>query len=56
MDVLLVDSGSAALANAVRASLAGASVHTLFNTHYHADQTGGNVAVRHGGRRASTPM
>jgi cyclase len=41
--VLLVDSGSAALAKAVRASLAGASVHTLFNTHYHADQTGGNV-------------
>jgi glyoxylase-like metal-dependent hydrolase (beta-lactamase superfamily II) len=41
--VLLVDSGSAALANSVRASLAGASVHTLFNTHYHADQTGGNV-------------
>ena len=22
---------------------AGANVHTLFNTHYHADQTGGNV-------------
>jgi cyclase len=41
--VLLVDSGSAALAGSVRASLAGASVHTLFNTHYHADQTGGNV-------------
>jgi len=41
--VLLVDSGSAALAKAVRASLAGAGVHTLFNTHYHADQTGGNV-------------
>ena len=41
--VLLVDGGSAALASAVRASLAGASVHALFNTHYHADQTGGNV-------------
>ena len=41
--VLLVDAGSAALATAVRAHLAGASVHTLFNTHYHADQTGGNV-------------
>ncbi len=40
--VFLVDSGSAALAGSVRASLAGANVHTLFNTHYHADQTGGN--------------
>ncbi len=40
---VLVDSGSAALAPAVRASLAGARVHTLFNTHYHADQTGGNA-------------
>ena len=42
-EILLVDSGSAALAGAVRASLAGASVRTLFNTHYHADQTGGNA-------------
>jgi cyclase len=41
--LLLVDSGSAEFAGAVRVSLAGASVHTLFNTHYHADQTGGNV-------------
>jgi cyclase len=41
--VLLVDSGSAPLAGGVRKSLAGAKVHTLFNTHYHADQTGGNV-------------
>jgi cyclase len=40
--VLLVDSGSSAMAHAVRASLAGSSVHTLFNTHYHADQTGAN--------------
>ena len=40
--VLLVDSGSAPLASAVRASLAGAHVHTVFNTHYHSDQTGGN--------------
>ena len=40
--ILLVDSGSSASAHAVRASLGGASVHTLFNTHYHADQTGGN--------------
>jgi cyclase len=41
--VLLVDSGSSALARSVRASLAGAKVGTLINTHYHADQTGGNA-------------
>ena len=39
----LVDSGAAEAAHAVRASLGGAKVHTLFNTHYHADQTGGNA-------------
>ena len=27
----------------MKKSLAGARVHTLFNTHYHADQTGGNA-------------
>ena len=41
--VVLVDSGSAAMSRAVRASLGGARVHTLFNTHYHAEQTGGNA-------------
>ena len=41
--VVLVDSGSQAMAKAVRASLGGARVHALFNTHYHADQTGGNA-------------
>ena len=41
--VVLVDSGSSALAPSVRKSLAGAKVHTLFNTHYHTDQTGGNA-------------
>jgi cyclase len=41
--VLLVDSGSAAQAPAVRASLAGTRVRRLFNTHHHADQTGGNA-------------
>ena len=41
--MLLVDSGTAELARAVKASLGGARVHTLFNTHYHADQTGGNA-------------
>lgn len=40
--VVLVDSGSAALAGSVRKSLSGAKVRTLLNTHYHADQTGGN--------------
>ena len=41
--VVLVDSGSTQLAPAVQKSLAGARVRTLFNTHYHADQTGGNA-------------
>lgn len=41
--VLLVDSGSLVQAAGVQKSLAGARVHTLFNTHYHADQTGGNA-------------
>ncbi len=41
--IVLVDGGSSALGHAVRASLAGARVRTLFNTHYHAEQTGGNV-------------
>ena len=40
--VVLVDSGSADAAGAVRKSLGSAKVRTLFNTHYHADQTGGN--------------
>jgi cyclase len=40
---LLVDSGSAELARSVQASLEGGRVHTLFNTHYHPDQTGGNA-------------
>jgi cyclase len=40
--IVLVDSGSAAFAQGVRASLGGSRVRTLFNTHYHADQTGGN--------------
>ena len=35
--LLLVDSGSAQAAAALRKSLGGARAHTLFNTHYHAD-------------------
>jgi cyclase len=38
---VLVDSGSADLAAAVKATLDGKVAH-LFNTHYHRDQTGGN--------------
>lgn len=41
--LLLVDSGSLERAPALQKQLAGASVHTLINTHYHADQTGGNA-------------
>lgn len=41
--VVLVDGGSSALAKSVQLSLAGAKVRTLFNTHYHTDQTGGNA-------------
>lgn len=41
--VLIVDAGSAELATSVQKTLAGAQVRTLFNTHYHADQTGGNA-------------
>lgn len=41
--ILLVDSGAVELANAVQTALAGKRVHTLFNTHHHADQTGGNT-------------
>jgi glyoxylase-like metal-dependent hydrolase (beta-lactamase superfamily II) len=41
--LVLVDSGSASLAPAVSKALAGSRVRTLINTHYHADQTGGNA-------------
>jgi cyclase len=40
---VLVDSGSSALAKAVKARLGAAKVSTLINTHYHAEQTGGNA-------------
>jgi cyclase len=49
--VVLVDSGSLALAPSVQKSLAGARVRTLFNTHYHADQTGGNALFAKAGAR-----
>lgn len=41
--IVLVDSGSAELAGSVKATLDGAKVTTLFNTHYHPDQSGGNA-------------
>jgi cyclase len=41
--LVLVDSGSAAMAKALRSSLGVTRVHTLFNTHYHAEETGGNA-------------
>lgn len=41
--VLLVDSGAPQAFRAVQKGLGGAAVRTLFNTHYHADQTGGNA-------------
>ncbi len=41
--LVLVDSGSADHAPALMKSLAGERVRTLINTHYHADQTGGNA-------------
>jgi len=41
--LVLVDSGSAELARALRATLGSTPVRTLINTHYHTDQTGGNA-------------
>jgi len=41
--VVLVDSGAADHARALKSSLGSAKVPVLFNTHYHADQTGGNA-------------
>lgn len=41
--IFLVDSGSAEFAPTVQKSIGSAKVRTLFNTHYHSDQTGGNA-------------
>jgi cyclase len=41
-EVVLVDSGALKSGEHVRAALAGGKVLTLFNTHYHLDQTGNN--------------
>ena len=53
--VVLVDSGPASSANQVMEALrnfaAGAKVQTLFNTHYHTDQTGNNEAFAAAGAK-----
>ncbi len=49
--VLLVDTGAAELTPLLQAELDGAAVHTVINTHYHRDQTGGNA---HFGRAGAT--
>ena len=41
--LLLIDSGAAASARSLRQTLGASPVRTLFNTHYHSDQTGGNA-------------
>ncbi len=41
--IVLVDTGAADHVAAVRRQLGGTAVSTLFNTHYHQDQTGGNA-------------
>jgi cyclase len=49
---VLVDSGAAAATAALQAGLqqlGGKPVSTVFNTHYHADQTGGNATFAAGG-------
>jgi cyclase len=47
--LLLVDSGAQGMARAVKSALGGGRVRTLFNTHYHADQTGGNAQLAKSG-------
>jgi glyoxylase-like metal-dependent hydrolase (beta-lactamase superfamily II) len=43
--VVLVDSGAPKSADKLSAALKGAKVQTLFNTHYHLDQTGNNEKI-----------
>src|SRR5690606_24879148 len=47
--VVLVDSGAAGDIGALRQALDGARVRMVVNTHYHADQTGGNAAFGEAG-------
>ena len=46
---VLVDTGPADAADALMSALNGQSVATVFNTHYHADQTGNNAPLRRAG-------
>jgi glyoxylase-like metal-dependent hydrolase (beta-lactamase superfamily II) len=46
---VLVDTGPAAAADALMAALDGQPVATVFNTQYHADQTGNNATLRRAG-------
>lgn len=48
---VLIDTGPAAAADALMSALDGQPVATVFNTHYHADQTGNNAALRRAGAR-----
>src|SRR5690606_27192166 len=41
--IVLVDSGAASFTRELEERLDGAAVHTVINTHYHGDQTGGNA-------------
>ncbi|HVY66930.1 MAG TPA: MBL fold metallo-hydrolase [Gammaproteobacteria bacterium] len=52
--LVVVDSGAASATADLQAALAalpgGGKIHTLFNTHWHHDQTGGNEALGRGAR------
>jgi cyclase len=47
--LVLVDSGAENMGRSVKSSLGAARVRMLFNTHYHADQTGGNAQLAKAG-------
>ena len=49
--LVLVDSGGGAFTQRLQERLGGAAVHTVINTHYHADQTGGNARFGAAGAR-----
>jgi cyclase len=47
--LLLVDSGAQNMSRALQSALGAGKVRTLFNTHYHSDQTGGNALLAKAG-------
>ena len=57
--LVLVDSGAPGRSDALIAGLeslsGGGSVRTVFNTHYHAENTGGNEVLRQGGATIVAP-